>query len=130
MAELVAQGVEVYLPTFGNGACDLVALCDGELVKVETKYVTGRRGGYEVSLRQVRANRAQMVVKKFSAAASDVLAVYVGPVDRVVFLPSAKLDGRTSITLRDSGLGNYGDFRLARTVELPSYQPRGVCVAG
>jgi hypothetical protein len=88
------------------------------------------RGGYEVSLRSIKANRSQMVVRKFGAANSDVLAVYAAPAGRVVFLPSAKLDGRSSITLRDSVLDEYKDFRLAMTADLPVYQPRGVCVAG
>lgn len=130
VAELVDQGVEVYLPTFGNGACDLVALCDGMLFKVETKYTTRLRVGYEVSLRQVRANRAQTTVKKFNAANSDVLAVYVAPVDRVAFLPSAPLHDRVSVTLRESVLDDYQEFRRAMTAGLPQYQPRGVCVAG
>lgn len=131
VAELVAQGIEVYLPTFGNGICDLVALSDGVLLRVETKYSGHlRAGGYQVSLRQVRANRSQMIVKKFNAANSDVLAVYVAPLDRVTFLPSAKLDGRTSLTLRESVLDDYIDFRSALNAVLPQYQPRGVCVAG
>jgi hypothetical protein len=130
VAELVAQGVEVYLPTFGNGICDLIALCDGVLIKVETKYTARLRVGYEVSLRQVRANRAQMTVKKFNAANSDVLAVYVSPIGRVAFLPAAPLDGRVSVTLRESVLDDYQDFRKAMTAVLPQYQPRGVCVVG
>jgi hypothetical protein len=130
VAELVAQSVEVYLPTFGNGVCDLIALCDRQLLRVETKYTARLRGGYEVSLRSIRANRSQMVVRKFAAANSDVLAVYIEPADRVAFLPSAPLDGRVAITLRTSVLDDYKDFRLALTAPLPSYQPRGVCAAG
>ena len=130
VAELVVQGVEVYLPTFGNGACDLVALCDGVLLRVETKYsATVRGGGYVVSLRQVRANRSHMLVKHFTAANSDVLAVYIGPADRVAFLPSARLDGRNSLTLRESHLAAYGSFRSARTAALPRYDSEGTLPA-
>ena len=125
VAELVAQGVEVYLPIFGNGLCDLIAICDGGLIRVETKYSAILQGGYVAHLRQIRANRSQMLVKHFSAANSDVLAVYVAPLDRVAFLPSALLDGRSAITLREEVLDDYREFRLAMTAVLPKYRSRG-----
>lgn len=118
-AVLVSQGLEVYLPVFGNGTCDLIAIGEGRTTKVETKYVTGRRGAYEVSLRQVRANRAEMLSKLFNSANSDVLAVYVAPLDRVAFLPSAPLHGRTTISLRESMLDEYALFAGAQDAELP-----------
>lgn len=103
---LVSEGWEVYLPTFGNGYCDLIAMRPGHLLRVETKYVSTctPAGSYEVSLRQVRANRSVTVVKKFNSDHSDVLAVYVAPINTVVFFRSSSLHGRNTVSVNQGHL--------------------------
>lgn len=126
VASLVAQGYEVYLPTFGNGLCDLITSKDGELQRVETKYVSRTRvpGSYEVSLRQVRANRAVMTVKKFSASNADVLAVYIAPLDAVVFLAAAPLDGRASVCVSEAIVQTHGQMQHGGMAESGKAAPR------
>lgn len=100
---LVEQGYEPYVPTFGNGPCDMMTVVNGRPVRIEVKYCArpvGAAGAYEVSLRQVRANRREMVVKKFNAGQCDVLAVYLAPAEIVLFFPAAVLHDRVSIRVR------------------------------
>lgn len=116
---MVVQGFEVYLPAFGKGACDLIALKDSEILRVETKYVAGRRGSYEVTLTQVRPNLTAMRHKRFDSTKSDVLAVYIAPLDRAAFLPAAPLHDRTSISLRENMIDAYANLEGAARAQLP-----------
>lgn len=99
-ASLVDQGWEIYLPAFDNGSCDLIALHDGLIQKVEIKYAsrTVKSGSVEVSLRQTRHNMTGYRINHFDANLSDVLAVYFAPFDRIAFYSAAELDKRCSLT--------------------------------
>ncbi|HEV2355582.1 MAG TPA: group I intron-associated PD-(D/E)XK endonuclease [Puia sp.] len=98
--DLLNQGAEVFIPAFGNAKCDLVAVYQDQAMKIEVKHASRYRyGSYEVSLRQIRPNRSKMITKLFNAGNSDILAVYIGPLDRVVFLLSSGFHGRTSVNL-------------------------------
>jgi hypothetical protein len=104
VAELVKQGYEVYHPMFGNTSCDLVVIKDSVISRVECKTATTFTGtGYVASLRQVRYNRSEVVYNKFKAVNSDILAVYIVPLDEVHILNSIDYDDRTSVTLRAKG---------------------------
>ncbi len=99
---LVQQGWEVFLPPFGNATCDIVAIDnEGKIFKIEVKYTSRRASAFtwQVSLRQTRANRKEMISKKFNAGNSDILAIYIAAEDKIHFMETSSLDGRTSINI-------------------------------
>lgn len=87
--ELIVLGYDVYAPFSDNCKCDLVASKNGHLLRVSVKYTSvGRAGKWKVSLRQVsRRNHGSIKMENFDKKAFDLLAVYVGPEDRVVLVP-------------------------------------------
>jgi Holliday junction resolvase-like predicted endonuclease len=98
----VNLGYEVFHPLFGNASCDLVVIRDNVLQRVECKSIsvkalTGK--GYVVGLRQVRHNRNSVTVNKFDASKSELLAVYVVPLQEVHVFDSEPLNGRSYLTV-------------------------------
>jgi hypothetical protein len=103
-AELIGRGWEVFTPFSGKAPFDLVASRGLVLLRVEVKGCATRRpsGGFAVSLPSVRPNRRGNAVRYLSADVSDVLAIYIKPVDAVCFFWTRDLAGRNSITLHES----------------------------
>lgn len=113
VAELVSDHYEVFVPAFGNAKCDLIVLdAEQKTARIEVKYSSRKRasGAYEVGLRQVRANKANLTTKKFNKANSDFLAVYNPELDSVAFVSSSFVDGKSTIHLHPEqfgkGMGN------------------------
>ena len=105
VAELLARRWEVFTATTGKTAFDLVASRGRDLVRIEVKGCATRQpsGGFAVSLRSIRSNRTRNVVRYLSEDRSDVVAIYLQPVDAVCFFPTVALSGRNSITLHEVG---------------------------
>lgn len=103
-SELVQQGMEVFVPAFGNAKCDLIALdSEGAALRIEVKYCnahSNRGESWEVHLRQVRHNSSVTTVKKFNSENSDMLAVYLAAVDKVMLFDAEALHGRSSLAIR------------------------------
>lgn len=98
----VQNGFDVFLPQFGNTACDLIVLKDNEVSRVECKSTRSKTssGKYEVQLRQTRNNKTSSNVKKFNADNSEILAIYIVPENKVIILDSKDYDGRTSVNVK------------------------------
>jgi hypothetical protein len=98
-AEFVRRGYDVYMPIFGNADFDMIASKDGILSRVEVKCCSYERypGKYEVQLKSVRPNRTKNTIKVFDGSRSDLLAIYLPPVNKVVILNSADYNGRNSV---------------------------------
>lgn len=111
-AALIQQGYDVFVPAFGNALCDLVAVSSGEAVRIEVKYcgsLTKNDLSWQVQLRQTRANKAVTTCKKFNAENSDVLAVYLASVERVVFFSAAELHDKSGLYIKcDADLDSLG----------------------
>lgn len=105
MTSLIAQGYEPYLPVFGNGPCDLVAIHPTyrQVIRIEVKFTSSQRrpSRWDVSLKQTRPNRTGVVTKMFNSFQCDVLAVYVEPLDRVLYFDASSLEGRNSMVVKD-----------------------------
>jgi hypothetical protein len=101
----VEQGYSVFMPMFGNAPCDLIVTLNNEISRVEVK-ATGylKDKSYVVQLRSMRYNNTQTVSKKFDGSKSDLLAVYIVPEDRVVLFESKELDGRSTLSVRATGM--------------------------
>lgn len=101
IAEFVEQGFDIYCPIFGNADFDLVVAREGQVLRVEVKTTAYEKfpNKYEVQLRSVRHNTKTTVTKKFDGKKSDILAIYIIPTKRVVFLDSMQYDGRNSVIM-------------------------------
>jgi hypothetical protein len=101
IAHFVEQGFDIYCPIFGNASCDLVVGSGGRVFRVEVKTTAYERypGKYEVQLKSVRHNTTETHIKKFDASNSDLLAIYIVPLKKVVILESEQYNGRTTVTL-------------------------------
>jgi len=93
LKELIAKGYEPYLPFCDNSKYDMLAIKEKKLIKISIKYTATRgktktKETWSVSLKQVsrRANNA-VAVTLFNPEDWDMLAVYIGPEDRVVLIP-------------------------------------------
>ena len=113
---LLQERWEVFTAVSGKAPFDLVAARDGQLLRVEVKGCATRQpnGGFAVSLRSVRPNRSGNTVHYLSESTSDVVAIYLEPVDAVCFFPTSQLAGRTTITLHENPGDRSGQRNLIR----------------
>jgi len=98
-ADLAREGYEVFLPVGGKASCDLVGIRDGVTERFEIKSTSRsvNSRSWTVELRQKRPNRTGVTTKNFNATNSDTLAIYIGPENRVIYMPSEGMDGRVSV---------------------------------
>lgn len=102
-ARLLHDRWEVFTSASGKAPFDLVAVRGEQVLRVEVKGCATRRpnGGFAVSLRSVRSNRTGNSVRYLSPRVSDVVAIYLEPIDAVCFSATSQLSGRTTITLHE-----------------------------
>ena len=100
LAELVRVDIEPYLPFAENGPVDILGIKDQEVLRISVKGTSNevRPGVWRVELRTVsRRNLSRIAIKKFNNTSCDILAVYIEPQDKVVFLDSKKITATTAI---------------------------------
>jgi hypothetical protein len=122
-AELLRNRWWVFASTSGKAPFDLVAARGAQLLRVEVKGCATRQrsGGFAVSLRSVRPNRSGNVVRFLTPETSDVVAIYLEPIDTVCFVPTVELAGRTTLTLFEAAAGSRARRRSVRDyATLPS----------
>lgn len=102
-ASLLHHRWEVFTPVTGKAPFDLIAVRGLQLRKVEVKGCGTRRpnGGFAVHLRSIRPNRSGNTIRFLDPAVSDVVAVYLEPIDRTCFFRTAELAGRSTITVHE-----------------------------
>ena len=102
-AALVQEQWWVFTEVSGKAPFDMIAVKGRLLHRVEVKGCATRRpnGGFAVGLRSTRPNRTGYAVHSLSAATSDLVAVYLEPIDAVCFFATTELAGRRSITLHE-----------------------------
>ena len=98
-ADMARCGYEVFVPVGGKASCDLIGILDGTLQRFEVKSTSRSVNpcSWTVELRQKRPNRTSVTTKKFNATNSDILAIYIEPEDRVVYMQSSDMHDRTSV---------------------------------
>ena len=89
LAHLVENGYEVFLPFADCGSVDLLAMKDGIIQRVSVKYTSVRKNQkWNVKLSNVsRLKDGGVNERVFNYNSCDLLAVYIGPEDRVVLKP-------------------------------------------
>lgn len=124
-SELSRYRFHVFIQTTGKAPFDLVVYKDGYLyrVNVKTTQSINKWGSWEVQIKSIRSNRTKNRVVPFDPLSCDVLAVYIEPLDRVCFLRTSEISGRSSIALRE---------KTVRQSKLPSISeltdPNRICV--
>ena len=93
MAWFIRDGYDVYVPLNDCGKYDLLVTKDGEVSRVSVKFCSAQApsGSWSVEMRNVsRRNAGTVQVDKFNATMFDLIAVYIGPEDRVVVVPATQ----------------------------------------
>ena len=104
---LIAQHFDVYVPVFGTGMVDLVAMRYGfHPIRVEVKATShksskGVRSQASWKVNLCRRSNVSDGQTRFRGTLSDVLAVYLIETNSVVFYNSADLDGRATLITTD-----------------------------
>ena len=103
-ARLIEQRWDVFTSTTGKTPCDLIAAKGGVLLRVEVKGcgVCQPSGGFTVNLKSIRPNRSGNTIRYLDPSVSDVVAIFVGPVDAVCFFWTRDLAGRSTITVHQT----------------------------
>lgn len=116
LARLLEERWDVFTAAGGKAPFDLVAWRGTSLLRIEVKGCATRRpnGGFAVNLRSVRPNRTGNTIRFLSEATSDVVAIYLEPIDAVCFFPTTRLAGRTTITLHEDAAAGAGLRNLVR----------------
>jgi hypothetical protein len=93
---LLEQGYELYLPFSGNSKYDVIIIKDGTVKRVSTKFTSRKKpsGSWEVEMRQIYRGNGVINIDKFDTTQCDLIAVYIGPLDKVVLVDSNKATPR------------------------------------
>lgn len=105
LAHFVSFGYECFLPFSGVSPIDLIVYGNGALFRVSVKYTSSQAnsGNWNVTLKTVSRRAHNSVnVSNFSNSDCDIVAVYVGPLDKVVLLDSSKITAVAAIVIKDS----------------------------
>ena len=108
VAALLHERWEVFTAVSGKAPFDLIAARGDQLLRVEVKGCATPQpnGGFAVSLRSVRPNRSGNTVHYLSESTSDLVAIFLEPLDVVCFFPTSHLAGRSTITLHEEASGS------------------------
>ena len=96
IAYLIEKRYEIYLPFSNNSKYDVITFKDGSLEKVSIKYTSVKKpsGSWVVEMRQIYRGNDVIVIDKFDKIQCDVIAVYIGPIDKVVIVDAIQATGR------------------------------------
>lgn len=101
-AWMIENGYEVYLPLSDGSVYDMLVVRDDQTQRVSVKYTSERKpsGKWRVCLVQTsRRNNSEMHTVKFDNSRYDVLAVYIGPEDRIVLIPCNEISAMTEVSV-------------------------------
>ena len=102
LSYLIENNYEPFLPFSDNTKLDLIAVKDGKLNRVSVKYTAtmASKTTWRVVLTQVsRRNKGTVQVDKFDSSEFDLLAVYIGPLDKVVLVDAKSFTNTAQLNL-------------------------------
>ena len=100
VAAALKLGVEVYRPVAEGGRYDLIFDMRPELLRVQCKWVTLRKGVMTVFCLSSRRAPEGFRRRTYSAEEVDAIAAYCMELDRCFLIPIALVNNRPSIGLR------------------------------
>ena len=107
ITEFLKLDFNIYTPlSDGNDQVDFIAQRDNKLIKVEVKSTSSKdkrykNNSYQAWLKSNRNGKARY----FDSSKSDILAIYVEPLDTVCFFKSKDIINKNGISLR-AGMSN------------------------
>ncbi len=92
VAYLIENGYEVYLPFSSNSKYDVLAIKDGVVKRISVKFTSTKKpsGTWKVEMRQISRRNNSINIDKFNYTQYDLIAVYIGPKDKVVLIDSTR----------------------------------------
>ncbi|QZE11491.1 PDDEXK endonuclease [Streptomyces phage Jada] len=103
LAYFIENGYEVYTPFSDCSKYDMIAIKDGVVNRVSVKYSGAQApsGKWIVGLVQTsRRNNGEIKETKFNKDQYDIVAVYIGPEDRVELISASEIPGKTAIYVK------------------------------
>ncbi len=107
VVELIRQGYDIFTQLNGKAPFDLIAHKNGQISRVEVKSTNQRarsKTGWIVELRRIRSNKTKNVIHKFDNTKSDIVSVYIEPLDKVILIPSNTITVTGQLQISDSTL--------------------------
>lgn len=107
IAEFISRGHDVYTQFSGKGPFDLIVHKEGVLKRVEVKSTSNRTlhdTGWRVQIRKIRSNKKNNKIYKFNPDNSDLLAIYIVPLEVVVIFNSNDITVTNTLTIKDTEL--------------------------
>jgi len=89
---LIENDYEVYIPFSNNSKYDVLAYKDGSIKKISIKFTSVKKpsGTWVVEMRQIYRGNNIINIDKFDKTNCDLIAVYIGPLDKVVLVEPSK----------------------------------------
>lgn len=108
---LIENGYEVYLPFSNNSKYDVLVVKNGVIKRVSTKYTSVQKqsGTWRVEMRQIYRGKNVINIDKFDSSQCDLIAVYIGPLDKVVLVNASKATNQ--------GLYIRSDYKIGEVAE-------------
>lgn len=102
IAHLIQEGYEIYLPFSNNSKYDVLAFKDRVVKRISIKYTSVQResGSWSVELRQISRRNNHINIDKFDNTQFDLVAVYIGPRDKVILVDTINVKTR-SLSISD-----------------------------
>lgn len=98
----VENGFDVFVPIGGKTPFDLAVHRDGVLFRVEVKYSEIKTPtGWRVRIKRSRHNKNENIEYHFDQNSCDLLAVYIGPLDRIITIYPEEIDSLTYFTINN-----------------------------
>src|SRR4051812_17854948 len=124
MEWLASKGAHIYVPVGHSPDVDLIAMIDGQVLRVEVKTSTYKTpaGRWQVTISTSGGNQSwNGLVKHFDRSRCEYLFVHVGD-GRRWLIPAGAIDGRTALLL---GGPKYAEFEIdrGRALEAASSEP-------
>jgi hypothetical protein len=105
IAYLIENGYEVYVPFSNNSKYDVISFKEGVLKRISVKFTSIKRksGAWDVEMRQIFRGNNRINIHKFDNTMCDLIAVYLGPLDKVLLIEASKATGR-GLLIKDNNI--------------------------
>jgi hypothetical protein len=96
IAYLVENGYGVYLPFSDNSKYDVLVVKESKVNRISIKFTSVKKpsGSWIVEMRQIYRGKEIINIDKFDKTQCDIIAVYIGPIDRVLLIDASKATPR------------------------------------
>lgn len=105
IARLAELGWSVFTPLSGHAPFDLIGVSpEGNLYRISVKscFVRTKYGSYDVTIAQVQPTSKGWKQSGFNVSSCDILACYLGDIDKVCFINAKDISSKNKIALRET----------------------------